>query len=135
MRVTADWLKAKRACPKQVAVFEAEWPDGLDLTLEVIERALVLDLDLGWFATRALQGRQWDKFQAAWNDAEYVWTMKAPRDGIRGSWPRQKRQTKACRTYKRAVADALIAAVEIGRRLCTVEMQTALAKLKQAKGE
>lgn len=64
-RVTARWLRSQSACPKQVKVFEREWPDGADLTLANFERAANLRLDLTWLAAVALSDGRWDAYSEA----------------------------------------------------------------------
>ena len=63
MRITAEMLRAKRACEEQVARFEREWPEGTDLTLPAAMRAVALDLDLNWFAETFLRGPERDEYQ------------------------------------------------------------------------
>ena len=54
MYLTADMLKEKDACNYQVTVFEKEWPDGAEITVEAILRAVELELDLDWFTRQFL---------------------------------------------------------------------------------
>ena len=54
MRITEQQLVEKSACSDQVAVFTREWPDGVEITLPILERAVALKLDLYWFASRFL---------------------------------------------------------------------------------
>jgi len=54
MYLTADMLREKNACHRQVAVFEKEWPDGVKITKKAIIRAVVLGLDIDWFADNFL---------------------------------------------------------------------------------
>ena len=54
MYLTADMLKEKDACNYQVTVFEKEWPDGAEVTVEAILRAVELELDIDWFARQFL---------------------------------------------------------------------------------
>ena len=50
MKVTAKQLRAKDACPDQVLIFEKEWPNGVEISQEVLQRAVEVHLDLDWFA-------------------------------------------------------------------------------------
>lgn len=50
MKVTVKELRDKGACKRQVRVFKKEWPKGVEITLEALERAVELELDLYWFA-------------------------------------------------------------------------------------
>ena len=54
MYLTTDMLREKNACNYQVTVFEKEWPDGAEITVEAILRAVELELDLDWFARQFL---------------------------------------------------------------------------------
>ena len=54
MYLTADMLREKNACHRQVAVFEKEWPNGVKTTKKAILRAVELELDIYWFAQRFL---------------------------------------------------------------------------------
>lgn len=112
MKITTAWLKRHRACQEQIVVFEAEWPDGLTLNRAAVERALELDLDLGWFGNvleTRFPARQ-DDWNAETDNADERWRKRAPAEysQVETWWPRLARQTKACLAYKRAVATALI---------------------------
>src|SRR3990167_8728777 len=48
--IMAAWLRERKACRRQVADFEREWPEGAELTKENLLRAAALSLDLDWFA-------------------------------------------------------------------------------------
>lgn len=50
MMITAAWLRERDACAAEVRIFEAEWPEGVEVTPESIERARKLNLDLAWLA-------------------------------------------------------------------------------------
>ena len=54
MRITAEQLIAKEACTQQVTIFKREWPKGVEITLESLERATKLGLSLNWFALKFL---------------------------------------------------------------------------------
>lgn len=63
--LTVRDLRRLQACAKQVAVFAAEWPDGVDLTEAALLRAAELRLDLGWFAKAVLPAPAWATYEAA----------------------------------------------------------------------
>ena len=54
MYLTADMLREKDACEDQVTIFEEEWPDGVEVTVEAILRAVELWLDIDWFVHQFL---------------------------------------------------------------------------------
>ena len=37
------------ACENRVAIFEEEWPEGVEITPESLMRAAELELDLSWY--------------------------------------------------------------------------------------
>ena len=50
MYITTKWLKKHRACSEeQVRIFTKEWPEGGEVTVDTLKRAVALDLDLEWF--------------------------------------------------------------------------------------
>lgn len=49
MKITPEMLRRANACPEHVKIFEQEWPDGAEVTLENVQRAADLGLDLDWF--------------------------------------------------------------------------------------
>ena len=50
MNVTSSQLREANACSDQVAIFEAEWPDGCKVNAETIRRAVFLKLSISWWA-------------------------------------------------------------------------------------
>ena len=53
-KITAEMLLEKpaercEAAAKQVDTFRSEWPDGAEITMENLNRAVELDLDIVWF--------------------------------------------------------------------------------------
>jgi len=62
MYLTADMLREKNACHRQVAVFEKEWPDGVKTTKKAILRAVELELDICWFADNFLPPPIWKAY-------------------------------------------------------------------------
>ena len=59
MRVTAKQLRDKKACEDQVLVFKKEWPRGVRVTFDSLQRAAELELDLDWFAAAFLPAPAW----------------------------------------------------------------------------
>ncbi len=74
MKVTARQLRAKRACPKQVLIFKKEWQEGVEITEEVLQRAVELKLDLSWFALEFLPKPAQEDYDraidSAWGDLD-----------------------------------------------------------------
>ena len=52
MKITKELLETWGACSTER--FAAQWPDGAELTLEVVQKALALELDIVWFARHVL---------------------------------------------------------------------------------
>ena len=52
MKITKQWLVAAYACPSQVEIFDEEWPDGAEITLENYLLAVKLDLNVNWLLKR-----------------------------------------------------------------------------------
>ena len=48
--ITATMLRTLGACEGHVQRFEAEWPDGAEVTPATLERAHALGLDVPWLA-------------------------------------------------------------------------------------
>lgn len=82
MMITAEWLRERRACVAEVRIFEAEWPNGVAVTPESIERARKLNLDLAWLADQG--GLSDDVVELLAADA-YCWVRAriARRAGLR----------------------------------------------------
>ena len=70
MKVTAQMLRDKEACEDQVEVFEREWPDGTRITKKACLRAVELDLDVFWCATKFLTRNQLGAYERAGATAE-----------------------------------------------------------------
>ena len=72
MRITARQLRAREACKRQVAIFKKEWPRGVRVTFDSLQRAAELELDLDWFADTFIpisaQAAYWKATAAAWPD-------------------------------------------------------------------
>ena len=108
--INGKWLGDRMACPFQVRIFSREWPQGVVLTAQSIERALELDLDLRWLCYELAPNEQCI-LRERLGVARNAWEMTR-RDAM-AHWKRGKEgQTAICRAYKRAVADALIEAVK-----------------------
>jgi len=109
MRLTAEMLRAREACAGQVATFEDEWPDGVEITETVVRRAVELHLDIDWFAENfltALALAEYNKVRAAaW--AEY-----------------EKAAAAAWAEYQKVTAPALIAALELEGKDATFDRLT-----------
>jgi len=54
MKITTELLKEKNACEDDIEIFQAEWPDGAEMTLENLLRIVELELDLDWFTENFL---------------------------------------------------------------------------------
>jgi len=65
MKVTAKQLRGKDACDKPVDVFQKEWPEGVEITLDVLQRAMELKLDLDWFADSFLPASASEAYEKA----------------------------------------------------------------------
>lgn len=48
------WLTRRKACSEEVAIFDAEWPNGAEISAANILRAVTLELNIDWFARRIL---------------------------------------------------------------------------------
>ena len=74
--LTAEMLRSKTACEKQVMIFESEWPNGMPLDESVVPRIVDLKLSIDWFATRFLKPAAWDEYNLviapAWDKYERV---------------------------------------------------------------
>ena len=65
MKITREWLEGHDACRSQVDIFAAEWPDGVEITEESLNRAVALSLNLDWLAERVLTAPAWAAYRAA----------------------------------------------------------------------
>ena len=63
MRVDGDTLRALDACLEQVAIFESEWPDGVEVDRAALARAAEMGLDTGWWLVKAFPARA-DEYRA-----------------------------------------------------------------------
>ena len=91
MLLTVRHLRLMSACPEQVDIFAAEWPDGVKLTRKALLRAVELRLDLQWFAIEMLDApalavyyKACDEARAVYDKAcaEALWlALPAPRAG------------------------------------------------------
>jgi len=73
MKITTAWLRRRRACSYQVALFEDEFGDEAEITEANLARAAELGLDLSWLALRVLPRSLWAEYrrQEAALRAEY----------------------------------------------------------------
>ena len=85
MKITAQMLRDKDACESQVAIFRAQWPDGVKVGIRAANKAVKLGLDLDWFI---------GSFLGAVARAEY-----------------EKAIAPAWAEYEKARASALVAAI------------------------
>jgi len=69
--LTADMLRSKNACEKQVMMFESEWPNGMPLDESVVPRIVDLKLSVNWFAENFLKPAAWDEYKRAKDTAWY----------------------------------------------------------------
>lgn len=72
MRVTKQLLEEHNTCEDQLIIFESEWPNGVNLTPNVLRRALEIGLNLRWFVNHVLPASVRDDYNktmdAAIND-------------------------------------------------------------------
>lgn len=74
MRITKECLEAESACARQVKEFAREWPDGADLTLENVQRAVALGLDVAWFFSVLGDGHEEnDIYEAVQRELQAPW--------------------------------------------------------------
>ena len=48
MTVTTQLLRAHNACRTEIEIFEAEWPDGCELSQDTWDRAKQIGLNVSW---------------------------------------------------------------------------------------
>jgi len=63
--ITAAWLREENACEDQVLTFEAEWPNGADITAGNIRRAIELKLDVDWLFALVLRAPIYKQYDEA----------------------------------------------------------------------
>ena len=102
-RITPRMLKLAGACSDQVDIFRKQWPRGTAVTIESVEMAVSLGLDIEWAARKLLS-------DAA--RAEYARATAAARAEYarvrRAAWAELDRAiAPALAEYKRAIAPAL----------------------------
>ena len=61
--ITKAMLTELGASCDQVGVFYTEWPDGARLTLENLNRANELELDVNWLANNILSAPAWAEYE------------------------------------------------------------------------
>jgi len=80
MRVDEAGLRALDACLEQVAIFESEWPDGVEVDRAALARAGELGLDTGWWFVKAFPARV-DEYEAARKAlVDEYWAARKPLD-------------------------------------------------------
>ena len=102
MKVTARQLRNKRPCEGQLLIFTREWPKGVEITPQVLQRAVELELDLDWFAYKFLPDPAWEAYEKATAPAwEAYLKAKAP------AWEAYEKATaSAWEAYLKAKASA-----------------------------
>ena len=124
--LTAEMLRSKFACEKQVMIFESEWPNGMPLDESVVPRIVDLKLSIDWFAGRFLKPAALDEYNrvtaparseyrrvedAAWDEYKRVEaTAWAEYDSAKDTaWSEYKRvEAPVWTEYERAKATAAI---------------------------
>jgi len=91
MRVTAQMLRDRNACEDQVAIFEREWPDGVNVGIRAARKAVKLGLDLEWFAETFLPPAAWADYEKAIAPAWLITRRRQQRRGL-STGRRQQRQ-------------------------------------------
>jgi len=118
MRVTAQMLRDRNACEDQVAIFEREWPDGVNVGIRAARKAVKLGLDLEWFAETFLPPAAWADYEKAiapaWADYEKATAAARAeyRKATAAAWVEYDKATAAARAeYDKAKAAAVVAAI------------------------
>lgn len=55
MRITVKYLKRRGACAEQVALFREHYPNGANVTVPTVRKALRLGLNVGWLVPEPLR--------------------------------------------------------------------------------
>ena len=101
--ITAEMLRSKNACEKQVMMFESEWPNGMPLDESVVPRIVDLKLSIDWFAVHFLKPAARDEYNRVTAPARSEY--KRVEDA---AWAEYKRVEDAARSeYKRVEDTAL----------------------------
>ena len=103
MKITVKQLKDKKACLEQVAIFQKEWPKGAEITLEALQRAVELGLDIEWFALTFLPAPAREAYEKAIASA-----LEAYKKAIAPAWE----------AYEKARAPALYQAITEEESTC-----------------
>ena len=109
MFITGDKLRRKGACVDQAEIFEKEWPDGAEVNEANTQKAVELNLNLGWFAQNFLSapaGKVYNEAAAAAGKVYNEATAAAGKVYNEAAAP-------AWKVYDEATAAALIKAVKI----------------------
>lgn len=59
MKITKALLESHHACPERVEVFEAQWPDGVEISKESLSKAIALGVPIEWLACWLKEGVDW----------------------------------------------------------------------------
>lgn len=115
MTITAKQLRKLGACKQQVAIFAREWPNGCEVTLVTVLRALELGLDLDWavdqFFSRSAQRACVKVIAEAWKI--YGQTSIASECAHWATWQDHHAALAPARRYRdEVIAKAFMAAVE-----------------------
>ena len=102
MKITKEFLKRKRACADQVALFAEEWPEGAEVTLDTCLRAAQIGLDFGWAAENLLSADGREEWRAK-RDVVYAEYL-AKRDVVDAEWRAKREPIDAeCRAKREAI--------------------------------
>jgi cation transport regulator ChaB len=109
MKITPQMLRDKRACSKDIEIFEREWPAGVDITENVILRIYDLGLDVQWGVYKFLSSPAQKAYEKAIATAEEAYEKAIA--------PAQEAYEKAIapawEAYKKAIAPAIIRAIQL----------------------
>jgi hypothetical protein len=62
MIITADYLRLLGADCEELGFFEAEWPQGAEVTVENCQRAVAIGLSLTWLAAHVFRLPAWERY-------------------------------------------------------------------------
>jgi hypothetical protein len=114
MRITVEQLCEANACSEQVEVFAKEWPDGIEVTQDSVDRAVELDLDIGWLAVTILPTGIWTLYQARsmphWR--EYTRKLESIYNAHGDVRETDVRIVELNITYRKAIAAAFLETVQ-----------------------
>ena len=113
MKITAQMLRgggdhAKRACAEQIAIFEREWPNGVEVNEANVLRAFAIGLDVGWFVETLLSLPSLVAFRQAEFLAQAAYRIALASTPVAYN----QYETPSWQAYERDWAQALVAAIE-----------------------